>query len=96
MRKAPRWLGLILLLGALLALTVSVAAAQTGGGYDLTWRTIDGGGGSASGGSFTLAGTIGQFDAGVMSGGSYTLSGGFWGSLTAISSFQVYLPLLWR
>jgi hypothetical protein len=94
MRKSQRRLWMILMLGALLVLTVSVAAAQTGGGYDLTWSTIDGGGGSSSGGSYTLDGTIGQFDAGVMSGGSYTLSGGFWGGLSALAQFKVYLPLI--
>lgn len=52
--------------------------AQTGGGYDLSWNTWDGGGGTSAGGSYEISGTIGQPDAGVMSGGSYTLSGGFW------------------
>lgn len=57
--------------------------AQTGGGYDLTWSTIDGGGVmfSAAGG-YELGGTIGQCDAGPaggpMTGGSYELVGGFW------------------
>jgi hypothetical protein len=50
----------------------------TGGGYDLTWHTIDGGGGTSSGGGFMLSGTIGQPDAGVMSNEQFTLAGGFW------------------
>ena len=55
------------------------AAAQTGGGYDLTWSTIDSGGGETSGGGFTLNGTVGQPDAaGLLEGGSYSLNGGFW------------------
>ncbi len=55
------------------------ANAQSGGGYDLTWNSIDGGGAMFSiGGAYSLGGTIGQFDAGTMSGGSYTLKGGFW------------------
>jgi len=33
-----------LLLAALLSLLASVALAQSGGGYDLTWSTVDGGG----------------------------------------------------
>ncbi|NTU62372.1 MAG: hypothetical protein HGB05_03000 [Chloroflexi bacterium] len=94
MRKSQQRFWLMLVIVALLALTVSVAAAQTGGGYDLTWSTIDGGGGSASGGSYTLDGTIGQFDAGVMSGGAYTLSGGFWGGPAALAQFKVYLLLI--
>lgn len=52
--------------------------AQSGGDYDLSWRTIDGGGGTSSGGTYTLMGTIGQPDAGVMAGGDYELLGGFW------------------
>ena len=44
----------------------------------ITWYTIDGGGGTSSGGGFTLSGTIGQPDAGGMSGGSFDLLGGYW------------------
>ncbi len=59
--------------------SISPASAQTGGGYDLTWNTIDGGGAMFSvGGAYSLGGTIGQADAGTMSGGAYTLNGGFW------------------
>src|ERR1043166_3898829 len=55
------------------------ARAQSGGGYDLTWSTIDGGGATSTGGSYSLSGTIGQADANpAMTGGSYQLSGGFW------------------
>ena len=46
--------------------------------YAIDWFTIDGGGGTSSGGNFTLTGTIGQPDAGTLSGGNYTLQGGFW------------------
>ena len=57
---------------------VSVSFGQTGGDYDLTWSTINGGGGTSSGGDFVLSGTIGQPDAGTMAGGDYRLEGGFW------------------
>jgi len=42
--------------------------------------TIDGGGGTSSGGNYTLTGTIGQPDAGggTLTGGTFTLQGGFW------------------
>ena len=46
--------------------------------YSIDWYTIDGGGGTSSGGPYTLVGTIGQPDAGEMAGGDYVLSGGFW------------------
>ncbi len=56
------------------------ALAQPGGGSDLTWNTIDSGGGSSAGGNYSLSGTIGQFDAGTLSSSNYTLGGGFWHS----------------
>ncbi|MFN0150592.1 MAG: FlgD immunoglobulin-like domain containing protein [bacterium] len=58
---------------------VSPASAQTGGTYDLSWNTIDGGGATFStGGTYSLGGTIGQYDVGTLIGGSYVLSAGFW------------------
>ncbi len=56
------------------------ANAQTGGPYDLSWWTMDGGGITfATGGSFNLGGTIGQPDArNALTGGAFSLAGGFW------------------
>jgi hypothetical protein len=59
-------------------LLISSALAQSGGDYDLSWSTIDGGGGTSSGGPYVLTGTIGQPDAGDMAGGPYEVLGGFW------------------
>jgi hypothetical protein len=65
-------------------LLTTAARAQSGGIFDLSWNTIDGGGGTSSGGAFVLSGTIGQPDAGpTMTGTSsggvvFSLSGGFW------------------
>ncbi len=73
-------------------LSVSIVAAQSGSGYDLTWNTINGGGGSSSGGGYLLVGTIGQPAAGTLIGGGYTLNGGFW--LSAVTSYTVFLPLV--
>ncbi len=50
-----------------------------GPNLDLSWSTIDSGGGTCAGGGFTLTGTIGQPDAGTMSGGVFDISSGFWG-----------------
>lgn len=58
--------------------SVSTPIPTGGGAYDLTWHTIDGGGGTSTSGGFTLSGTIGQPDAGTMSGGGFQLAGGFW------------------
>ncbi len=84
-----------LLVIALFALLTAVTVAQSGGGYDLTWNTVDSGGYTFSmGGGYSLGGTIGQTDAGVLSGGSYTLVGGFWGGAEA--HYRVFLPLVMR
>ena len=54
--------------------------------YSIDWFTIDGGGGTSTGGVYSVSGTIGQPDAGTMSGGNYTLQGGFWGVAVAIQT----------
>ena len=65
--------------GILVALVVSgLIISSSWGQYELSWYTIDGGGGRSSGGSYELIGTIGQPDAAWSSGGSYELLGGFW------------------
>lgn len=70
---------------AALSLTVMATSIQAQN-YSIDWFTIDGGGGTSSGGAYSLSGTIGQPDAGVMSGGIYTLTGGFWGIIHAIQT----------
>jgi hypothetical protein len=92
-----RPIALFLLLLCLSGLTSS-ALAQSGGPYDLSWNTVDGGGVSYSfGGSYVLGGTIGQPDAGTLNGGSYTLMGGFWHSAPAMPQpTRLYLPLVMR
>lgn len=84
--KSPgrlRWRGarLIFLIAAFLpAIAATLIYAQVGGAFDLSWSTIDGGGGTFStGGPYNLGGTAGQFDAGTQTGSPYTLLGGFWG-----------------
>lgn len=67
----------VIVVSSLLAVLMA-ASVIAGESYDLTWSTIDGGGGYSAGGGFELEGTIGQPDAGVLSGGSFTLQGGFW------------------
>ena len=46
--------------------------------YNISWHTIDGGGGRSSGGQYILTGTIGQPDAAYSVSGNYELLGGFW------------------
>lgn len=86
-----------LVLAALLLLALPVLA-QSGGGYDLSWSTVDGGGHTfSSGGSYSLGGSIGQPDAGLLTGGGYALGGGFWGGgALAAGQYSIYLPLVCR
>ena len=97
-----RWATLLaialLLLASATLPSAAPAVAQSGGGYDLSWHTVDGGGGSfSSGGSYRLGGTIGQPDAGVLAGGEFVLVGGFWrGVPGTVWGYQVYLPITMR
>jgi hypothetical protein len=67
----------------LLTFAASTASAQS---YSIDWFTIDGGGGTSTGGVYSVSGTIGQPDAGHMSGGNFTIDGGFWGIIAAVQS----------
>ena len=53
--------------------------------YSIDWFTIDGGGGTSTGGVYSVSGTIGQPDAGAASGGPYSVAGGFW-ALVAVQT----------
>jgi hypothetical protein len=61
----------------------SSALAQT---YSIDWCSVDGGGGTSTGGVYSVSGTIGQPDAGVLTGSNFRLDGGFWGIITAVQS----------
>ena len=83
-------------LAFLVVLSLAVPAlAQTGGGYDLTWSTIDGGGGELTGGEYTLAGTVGQPEPGALTGGPYIAEGGFW-AMFSETVYRIFLPLVLR
>jgi hypothetical protein len=67
---------------ALITLLSGRARAQS---YAVDWHTIDGGGGTSTGGVYSVSGTIGQPDAGgPMTNGQYSVTGGFWALPTAI------------
>jgi hypothetical protein len=69
----------------------SIARAQQ---YSIDWYKIAGGGGTSTGGTYQVNGTIGQPDAGqqAMTGGNYSLTGGFW-ALYAVQTPGA--PYLW-
>ena len=53
-------------------------ASTANADYSISWHTIDGGGGTSSGGQYLVRGTIGQPDAAYSEGQQYELLGGFW------------------
>jgi hypothetical protein len=71
---------------ALIALASGLSLRVHAQSFDLSWFTIDGGGGASTGGVYSVTGTIGQPDTGHMSGGSYSIDGGFWGLLAVVQS----------
>ena len=80
MARSNRDLGKLAGLGPLLGMFLMAATSASAQTYAIPWWTVDGGGAmSASGGTYSLSGTIGQPDAGVLSGGTYSVAGGFWG-----------------
>lgn len=95
---------LIALLAAMLM--AAPAWAQSTNPYALTWLTFANGG-SASGGQYAVAATLGQLDNGPLSGGDYTVEGrfGIGGETTATPTAmptptppnrqnQLYLPIV--
>ena len=65
-------------------LGVTSARAQS---YSIDWFTIDGGGGTSTGGVYSVSGTLGQPDAGgPMTGGTFSLTGGFWSLLSVVQT----------
>ena len=57
-----------------------------GQSYSIDWSSINGGGGTSTGGVYSVSGTIGQPDAGTMNGGAYSLTGGFWSLIAAVQT----------
>jgi hypothetical protein len=89
--------GILLLLLFILLLaagTAIVVTAEETGGFSIPWWTVDGGGNTSTGSTFTLTGTIGQPDAGCSYGGDYELKSGFWQGCPIVS--YVYMPLIIR
>ena len=58
-----------------------------GQSYSIDWYKIAGGGGTSTGGVYSVSGTIGQPDAGgAMTGGNYSLTGGFWALISVVQT----------
>jgi hypothetical protein len=71
----------------LITLHLSFCLQAFGQSYSIDWFTIDGGGGTSTGGVYSVSGTIGQPDAGgPMTGGNFSLTGGFWSLLAVVQT----------
>ena len=74
-------LSLMLLVALLLQ---AVVFAQS---YAVDWYKVADGGGTSTGGTYQVSGTIGQHDAGgPMTGGNYSLTGGFWALISVVQT----------
>ena len=55
--------------------------------YSIDWYKVAGGGGTSTGGVFSVSGTIGQPDASPpLSGGNYSVTGGFWSLISVVQT----------
>ena len=73
-----------IILWCLALLLCQSAGAQS---YSIDWYKIAGGGGTSTGGTYSVSGTIGQHDAGgPMTGGNYSLTGGFWALISVVQT----------
>jgi hypothetical protein len=55
--------------------------------YSVDWYKIAGGGGTSTGSTYTVSGTIGQPDASdAMNGGNYSVTGGFWALINVVQT----------
>ena len=72
------------LLGLMLWLAPLALPAQT---YSIDWYKVAGGGGTSTGGVYSVSGTVGQQDAGgPMTNGQYSVTGGFWALPIAVQT----------
>ena len=70
---------------ALVAAALFLARSAFAQSYSLDWFTLDGGGGTSTGGVYSVSGSIGQPDAGgPLTNGQYSVTGGFWALPTAV------------
>jgi hypothetical protein len=72
---------------AILVLAAVTALSTSAQSYSIGWYKVAGGGGTSTGGNYSISGTIGQPDAsGAMTGGNYSLAGGFWALISVVQT----------
>lgn len=81
--RVPQWLAL----SAFFLISNSAISTAYAQQYSIDWYKVSGGGGTSTGATYTVSGTIGQHDAGgPMTGGAYALTGGFWSLLSVVQT----------
>jgi hypothetical protein len=66
---------------AMLFVTTSTTVLAQSSELRIDWFTVDAGGGTSTGGNYSVSGTVAQVDADPLhpaSGGNFELTGGFW------------------
>ena len=72
---------------SIILLAVLMPVASFAQNYNIDWYKISSGGGTSTGATYQLSGTIGQPDASVaMIGGSYSITGGFWSLISVVQT----------
>lgn len=89
-----RLIVVLALIGVLFVTAVTMAGNSQ---FAINWWSVDGGGGTSTGGEYTVMGTIGQYDShNTVSGGEYALNDGFWQPGVSGLQYQIYLPIIVR
>ena len=88
----------VMIILALMGLFLITAVTMAGNNpFAINWWSVDGGGGTSTGGEYTVVGTIGQYDShSTVFGGDYALSDGFWQYGVSGGQYQIYLPMIVR
>jgi len=83
-RSQKRRASALVVLGFILLHSSFSVRAQS---FGIDWFTMDSGGGTSTGGVYTVSGTIGQPDASdSMTGGAFALTSGFWSLLSVVQT----------
>jgi len=85
------WITLTVLICLIILFSTPVMAA---GIIEIDWYVIGSGGGSTTGGDYTLSGTIGQPVIGNASHANFDLCSGFW--CKVVDYYKTILPLILR
>lgn len=71
----------------MLTAVLAFGTAAIGQNYRIDSFTVDGGGGTSTGGVYSVSGTLGQAESGpTLAGGNFILTGGFWALPIAVQT----------